>query len=369
MLGILKPETLLPILYGRRVLVFLVFFLVAAVGTSLNLLIPKQFTGSAAVLLDTKTAHFAPQIPVNEGSEQRFLREQVALLSSYNMVLRVVETLNLDKSTEARQMYSADGEPKSNASEAQLKHWLADSLQKKVQIRSASDSNVVDVEFTSPDPRLAAAVANAFVQAYIKTVADNQSNSSKRQIQFVQRQLADLREGINSVEKTIYELQQREEYFGLNDRFELEGKRLRDLSARLVNTSATSDALVTQLRSEYDAQKIKVTQINALRTKLKVQQSNLDAMQRSHDFAMQRFWQESLNERPDAFSIVNLRKAVVPEVASLPKLWINLPLCFLIGLIAAVATALVAELADRRIRTEASASELLDLPILATVAL
>jgi uncharacterized protein involved in exopolysaccharide biosynthesis len=271
----------------------------------------------------------------------------------------------LDKSTEARQLFAMEAESKGS-----LKTWLSESLLKKLQVKPRGDNNVVEIEFTSSDPRFAASVANAYVQSYIKAVADNQSNSSKRQIQFVQRQLTDLRDSIGGVEEGIYELQQRDEYFAIGDRYELESKRLLDIRTR-INSAAvgSNEASLGVLRSEFEAQKVKVQELKALQTKLKVMQSNLEVMRRSYDFAMQKFWQESLNERPEAFSVVSLRTAEAPDSPAIPRLWINLPLCVLIGLILGGGAALAAELVDRRVRTESDATEVLALPVLATVVL
>ncbi len=367
MQGTMKLQTLLSIFLGRRNLVFWVFFLVAAGGTSLNFWIPKQYTSSTTVLLDTKSTNSAATNAAAEAGEQRFVREQVAVIASYSTALRVVDALGLDKTTEGRQMYSLEEAAPGQVSTPPLKNWLADALLKKLKVHAAADGNLVEVEFTSPDARLAASIANTFVQTYAKAVADSQSNNAKFQIQFAQRQLADLRDGMGNVERNIYELQQSETYFAIDERFDVESKRLQDLRSRVVNAAATNATALAQLRSDYALQKIRVAEINTLRAKLKGQQSNLEAMQRSHDFAMQRVWQGSFDERPGTFLVSVLRVAQAPVHPSLPQLWINLPLCFLIGAILAMASALVAELFDRRIRSEVDASELLGLPVLASI--
>lgn len=367
MQGTMKLQTLMSIFLGRRNLVFWIFFLVATGGTALNFWIPKQYTSSTTVLLDTKSANPTSANTAGEVGEQRFLREQVAVIASFSTALRVVDSLGLDKTTEGRQMYNREEAALGNLSTLPLKSWLADALLKKLKVHAAADGNLVEVEFTSSDARLAASIANTFVQTYVKAVADGQSNSAKYQIQFAQRQLADLREGMSNVEKNIYELQQSETYFAIDERFDVENKRLQDLRSRVVSTVSTNETALAQLRTDYEMQKNRVSEINALRAKLKAQQSNLEAMRRSYDFAMQRVWQGSFDERPSTFSVTVLRVAQASSSPSLPKLWINLPLCFLIGAILAMASALVAELFDRRIRSEADAAELLGLPVLASV--
>lgn len=45
--------------------------------------------------------------------------------------------------------------------------WLANLLQKKLDVKPSRESNVINTGYTGNDPTFAAAVANAFAQAYI----------------------------------------------------------------------------------------------------------------------------------------------------------------------------------------------------------
>jgi uncharacterized protein involved in exopolysaccharide biosynthesis len=342
-----------------------VFLTVVALGIAVNFWIPKQYSTSATILLDTTAGGTVPQGSVAIAAEERFLREQTALISSSNMALRVVDALGLDKSTEARQLYATESMGKGT-----LKAWLAESLLKKVAVHASSDANVIDIEFTSSDPQLAALVTNMYVQTYARAVSEAQSNSSKRKVQYAQRQLAELRDNMTGIEKNITEVQQQDEYAAIDDRYATENKRLQELRSHLAASSAKApEAVLAHLRSEFDVQQNKVAEIKTLQTKLKGLQSNLEVLQRSHDFAMQRLWQESFNERAETFSVVNLRAAEIPERPAVPRLWINLPLAFFIALVLALGTAVVAETIDRRIRTEADVTQTLGLPVLARVAL
>ena len=360
----MKFKQILSILVARWWIMFWIFFCVTAGGIALNYMVPKQYQASATILLDAKSAGGDTQKVASDSYTDRFLRSQVALITSYSMAVRVVESMGLDKSTEARQLFYADGQGKGS-----LKGWLADTLLKKLEVRTSSDSNVIEIQFTSPDPRLTSSVANAFVQSYIKTMTDNQNNTSKKQLQLVQRQLTDLRDSMDGVEKNINELQQRDEYIGVEARFETENKRLAELRSRVAAAgAATAESVMTSLRSELDAQQTKVNDIKSLRTKLKVLQSHLEVMQRSYDFAMQKFWQESFNERPELLSVYILKAAATPDDPALPKLWINFSLALLIGLLLGAGTAIAVEGLDRRIRSELDVTYLLNLPVLATVA-
>lgn len=358
----MKSELFLAVVRGRIRLVFWVFFVTAAMGTVVTFWIPKQYSANALILLDTRVSNAAPHIS-GSADDERFLREQVAFISSNNMAQRVIDVLGLDKSTEAREIFAIE-----ERGVGTLRSWLAETILRKVKVKPVSDGNLIEIEFTSVDPRLSSAVANAFVQSYTKAVADNQGNASKRQILFVQKQLADLRDSMSKLEKNIYDLQQKEEYFALSERYESTSHRVKDLEARLASLPAkTSDEARQQLRTEFEAQQAKLADIIALQSKLKVLQSNLEAMQRSHDYAMQRVWQESFIEHSDAFAVVSLHTAEPTDEPSMPKLWINLPLSVLIGLILGVASALLAEVIDRRVRTEADVSDAFGLPLLATV--
>ncbi len=361
----MKFDVFMPVIFGRRNLVSWVFLTVFALGIAVNFWIPKQYSSTATVLLDTAAGGNIRPGSTAVAAEERFLREQTAFLSSSNMALRVVDALGLDKSSEARQLYATEGMGKGT-----LKTWLAETLLRKVAVRAATDANVINIEFTSSDPQLAATVANMYAQAYAKAVSEGQSNSSKRKVQFAQRQMAELRDNMSGVEKNIREVQQQDEYFAIDDRYVAENKRLQELRTRVAASAAKApEGVLTQLHSEIDAQQNKVAEIKAQQTKLKGLQSNLEVLQKSHDFAMQHLWQEAFNDRTETFSVVNLRAADIPETPAVPKLWINLPLSFVIALVLALGSAIVAEAIDRRIRTEADAAQVLGLPVLARVVL
>ena len=361
----MKFDVFMPIIVGRRNLVIWVFLAVVALGIAVNFWIPKQYATSASVLLDRTGSGNLPPSSMAIAAEERFLREQTAFISSSSMALRVVDALGLDKSSEARQLYANEGMGKGTP-----KTWLADTLLKKIAVHAASDANVIDIEFTSSDPQLAAQVANMYVQTYAKVVSEGQSNGSKRKVQFAQRQLAELRDNMVGVEKSIKEIQQQDGYVGIDDRYAAENKRLQDLRNRLTANSAKAPQGVrAQLQSDIDAQQSKVAEVTALQTKLKSLQSNLEVLQKSQDFAMQHLWQESFNDRVETFSVVSLRAADIPETPAVPRLWINLPLCVFIALVLALSTAMVAEAIDRRIRSEADVALTLGLPVLARVEL
>jgi uncharacterized protein involved in exopolysaccharide biosynthesis len=275
----------------------------------------------------------------------------------------VVESMGLDKSTEARQLYALETQGKGT-----LKSWLAESLLRKLEVISRADSNVIELQFTSADARLAAAVANGFVQTYVKSVAQGHSNAGKKQLQTIQGQLTDLKDNMDSAERNINELKQREEYFGIDERLEAQNKLLNEMRAKLTRASLSANqAELGHLRNEFEAQSTTVNSIRAQRNKLKGLQLNLDVLQRSHEFATQRFWQLSFDERPEPFGVVVLKPASVPDAPSLPRFWLNLTLSMLIGLLLGLGAAAATEAFDRRIRSEADVNELLGLDVLATI--
>ncbi len=361
----MKFDVLMPIVYGRRHLAFWVFLTVVVVGIAINFWIPKQYSTSATVLLDKASGGSAPAGLTAIAAEERFLREQTAFIASNSMALRVVDALGLDKSTEARQIYAAEAMGKGT-----VKTWLADSLNKKVSVRASSDANVIEIEFTSSDPQLAAQVANMYVQTYARTVTEGQSNNANRKVQFVQRQLSELRDNMSAIEKSIKEIQQQDGHASVGERYEAESRKLQDLRARLAASSAkTTPEALAHLQSDMEAQQSKVADIKSSQEKLKGLQANLDVLQRSQDYAMQRLWQDSFNERAETFSVVSLRAAEIPETPSVPRLWINLPLSVVIALILSLSAVMFAEAIDRRIRGESDVALVLGLPVLARVAL
>src|ERR1035437_1884639 len=143
--------------------VALVALAVTVVTTLLvSLLLPKQYTASAAVVLDVKSPDQLSGLMLQGLMAPGYMATQIDIINSDRVAKSVVKLLKMDESAAIKQQWQEQTNGK-----GELVDWLAALLQKKLNVKPARESNVINVNYTGVDPDFTAAVANAFAQAYI----------------------------------------------------------------------------------------------------------------------------------------------------------------------------------------------------------
>ena len=141
-----------------------IYILFATVLTTLviSLLLPKQYTASTAIVIDVKSPDPIAGIVLPGMISPGYMATQVDIISSDRVAQRVVKLLRMDESPLIKQQWADETEGKGT-----LIAWLANLLQKKIDVKPSRESNVINIDFSGADPAFAAAVANAFAQSYI----------------------------------------------------------------------------------------------------------------------------------------------------------------------------------------------------------
>ena len=111
-----------------------------------------------------------------------------------------------------------------------------------------------------------------------------------------------------------------------------------------------------QLQGAVASQKTRVLALNLQRDELNVLRRDIESAQRSFELVSLRTSQTQMESRINQTNISVLNAAVAPTDPSRPRVALNTLVAFFLGLILAVATALVLELSNRRVRG------ILDLP-------
>ena len=211
------------------VAVFLVV-VVAVVGGSLML--PKQYTAVASVVADAKpdpvSALMYPGV-VSPG----FMATQVDVIRSDRVAVRVVRTLKLSENPQIREQWLQETKGEGN-----IETWLSESFQKSMDVKPSRESSVIEVTYKAPDPRFAAALANAFVQAYIETTLELKVDPAKQYTTFFVTRAKDAREMLEKSQARLSEYQKEHGIIASDERLDVENSRLNELSSQLVGLQA-----------------------------------------------------------------------------------------------------------------------------------
>ena len=107
-----------------------------------------------------------------------------------------------------------------------------------MDVRPSRESSVIEVTYKAPDPRFAAALANAFVQAYIETTLELKVDPAKQYTSFFVTRTKDARELLEKSQARLSDYQKEHGIIASDERLDVENTRLNELSSQLVGLQA-----------------------------------------------------------------------------------------------------------------------------------
>jgi polysaccharide biosynthesis transport protein len=129
--------------------------------------------------------------------------------------------------------------------------WMVHAYQANLTVKPVEDTNLVKITFSSPDPSLAAQIANAHVTAYERQQIEMHSQQSEEAQRFLQNKLVDIKEQLQKSEAALNDYRRRKGIIpGL---MSLDGKdavvldRLADLSKDLTQAQVARISLESQV--------------------------------------------------------------------------------------------------------------------------
>jgi chain length determinant protein EpsF len=221
------------VLRARWKLALGVFTGVVLATVVISLLMPKMYTASATVVVDTKpdpltVAAYSAQ------SSTAYIATQVDIISSERVADRVAKILKLDKSPE----YISDWKDSTDG-KGDITVWIGQMLQKAVVVTPSRDSSVIEISMTWSDPKTAAVIANAFAQAYIDTNIELKVDPAKQYATWFDERSRALRADLEAKQKRLSDYQAETGIVASTDgRLDIENARLSELSTQLLTIQA-----------------------------------------------------------------------------------------------------------------------------------
>lgn len=231
-------EQFLNILRARKWIALGVFATVLITTLVVSLILPKQYTAESTLAIDIKAADPVTGQPVAGYMAPSFMATQVDMIGSQNAALKVVDALGLVNLPEAQAQFQ-----EATQGRGDIRNWFAESLLKGLEVKPSRESNIINLSYTATDPSFAAALANAFSQAYIRTTVEIKSAAAQQNNAFFQEQLKSLQANLEKAQNKLSEYQQEKGIVGSDERLDIETQRLNELSSQLVGAQTqTYDA-------------------------------------------------------------------------------------------------------------------------------
>ncbi len=270
----------LSILRARKVLFLAVLLAVVIPAVVLSLLLPKKYTATASVVVDVKPDPLAA-MAYTSLMTPAVMATQADILQSDRVARRVVRALRLTENPQIREQWQAEAK-----GDGDIETWLIELFQKELDVRPSRESSVINVSYRAADPRFAAAMANAFVQAYIDTAVELRVDPAKQYSSFFDARSKDARDALEKAQARLSAFQSDNGVVMTDERMDVENQRLNELSSQLVllqslSAEATSrqaqatagsadkmqeitgNPVVVQLRSDISRQEARLQELNS----------------------------------------------------------------------------------------------------------
>lgn len=216
--------------------VALLLFAAGLLGAVLiSVLLPKRYTATASVVVDVRANDPIAGTPNAALLAPSYMATQVDIMKSDRVALGVVRAMKLTDAAAMRDEWQGE-----TGGQGNYEAWLGQLLLRRLDVKPSRESNVIEISFNSVDPRFAAAVANAFAQAYLDTVLDLRVDPARRYSEFFDERGRKLREEVEAAQARLSDFQKKKGIVGTDERLDSETARINELSTQLVALQAAS---------------------------------------------------------------------------------------------------------------------------------
>lgn len=197
-------------IYRNKYLIALIVALVLVAGIAVTLLSTPVYKADASVQVEQQTAKVLstedqePMMSAQEGD--RFLQTQLDILKSRAIAIRVMQSLDLLNSRtflDRMHVKPLDRPLGDLSMPASRREQIIQLLLLKETVNLPRNSRVISVSFLSPDPVLAAQIANSFVQNFITSNLQRRFDTSSYSRDFLARQLAEAKRRLEDSERAM----------------------------------------------------------------------------------------------------------------------------------------------------------------------
>ncbi|MDE2401338.1 MAG: chain length determinant protein EpsF [Burkholderiales bacterium] len=152
----------------------------------------------------------------------------------------------------------------------------------------------------------------------------------------------------------------------LRERIAAETRRV---NSSLGINNTVNQSREAQVKAALEQQREKLLKLKDQRDEASVLTRDVESAQRAYELMNQRLSQTAVESQSTQTNVSVVKRATPPPDPSSPRLLLNMILAIVVGGMLSIAVALIAELRDRRLRTDDDVTEGLDVPMLGIIPL
>ena len=240
----------------HKIAIAVIIIICIALGIVFTLLQTPYYTSASRIEINRvqdKVTNVEGLEADGSAQNQEFYQTQYSLLEARSLAERVVRSEKLTTRDEFFDAFGADpdnsgliSDSKSGqtAANRSLRFKLAsDILMEYISISPIRGSSLVDVGFSSPDPKLSAQIANAWVDQFIAENLDRRFSSTAEARKFLQEQLATLKNKLEESERNLATYADNKQIITLSEEQNAEGRTTSQKTLASTNLEALNAAL------------------------------------------------------------------------------------------------------------------------------
>lgn len=264
----------LAILRARYKMALGVFAGIVLLALVLSLVWPKSYTAAASVVIDSTKPDPLAAVLYPGGVNPSLIATQIDVIQSDRVAFKVVRNLKLNENPQIREQWQA-----ATKGEGSIEQWLGTVFQKALDVKPSRESNVVTITYKAADPKFAAALANAFVQAYLETNIDMRVEPARQYSSFFDQRAKEARDVLEKAQSKLSDFQKDKGIIATDERLDVENGRLNELSSQYVGLQSLASDSVSRQAAARGASSDRMQEVlnNPLISSLKADQARLQA--------------------------------------------------------------------------------------------
>ena len=223
-------------LRARRKAFAITLAAVIMTAVAVALVVPKKYVANATLLMDVRDEQ--QMTPGRLLRDRGYLTTQMELIRSGRVAGQVVRDLKLAAKPGVREAWE-----QATGGAIPIEDWLATGLIDKLRVDVVA-GNVLNVQFSSSDPKHATAVANGFAKAYLDTALSLRTEPTREAASWFEGQLKSMRAQLTEAQTKVAGFQKAKGITSTEERSDIEVARLDTLSGQYATArNATYEAI------------------------------------------------------------------------------------------------------------------------------
>ncbi|MGO4483128.1 uncharacterized protein involved in exopolysaccharide biosynthesis/Mrp family chromosome partitioning ATPase [Rhizobium pisi] len=251
--------------WARRLRILTITLVGAGIAFAGAKIMSPQYRSETRLLIEPRAPAFANTQQINDASAGPLMDElniasQVQLLQSADLLKKVINDLKLynlpefDDAANGSAMSSilVKLHLKKNPLENPPEERIIDAFIERLQVYQVPGSRVIGINFTSKDPKLAAAIPNAMANVYLSTQSGAKLDSNSEATRWLEPEIEGLRQKVSEAEKKVAEYRTTHGLLQTNGTTTFPAQQLNDISAELTRVrgdKANAEARAQSVRN------------------------------------------------------------------------------------------------------------------------